>query len=152
MKGKLEVEIGEIEWAHRPGAKPPGSMRLIIVKFISITSKNEILRIAYSLKDVIFQRVSITDDFTPNVRLVRSKLWDYVSRYIAQSGLRFCSTTCMWTMKWTPMTMLTVVCNCSASIKPLLMRIIFDTPPVCVLLKVMPHLHFFYWEFFWYYF
>lgn len=85
VKDKLGVEAGEIERAHRLGTRRGRSARPIIVKFLNFKCKDEILRNAYKLKDVAFPKVSISEDFSPKVRLARSKLWGFASQYRTQN-------------------------------------------------------------------
>lgn len=66
-----------------------GSTRPVIVKFPSFKSKDEVLRNAHKLKNVVSPEVWISDDFSPNVQFARQRLWDFASQFRDQN-IRYC--------------------------------------------------------------
>lgn len=74
---RLQLNVGDIERAHRVGRKREGFNRPIIVKFLSFKSKRDVLHGASRLRSTDTPRVWIEEDYSPKVRKIRKKLWDY---------------------------------------------------------------------------
>lgn len=85
MKEKLGVTIGEIERTHHLGTNRRGSCVPVIVKFLNLKCKDEVLRNAVKLKNLESPSVSIMGDFSAKVRCARRKLWDYASQFRTQN-------------------------------------------------------------------
>lgn len=73
----LELQVGDIERAHRVGKRRPHFDRPIIIKFLNFKSKTEVLRNAPKLKNLDFPKVWIDEDFSPKVQMARKRLRDF---------------------------------------------------------------------------
>lgn len=74
----LQLEVGDIERAHRIGQRRPDAQRPIIVKFLNFKAKSEVLLNASKLKNLDWPKVWLEEDFSPKVQLARKKLRDFV--------------------------------------------------------------------------
>lgn len=73
----LEVQVGDIERAHRVGKRRTDFDRPIIIKFLNFKSKTEVLHNAPKLKNLDFPKVWIDEDFSPKVQMARKRLRDF---------------------------------------------------------------------------
>ncbi|KAH9359680.1 hypothetical protein HPB48_010829 [Haemaphysalis longicornis] len=73
----LDIDVGEIERAHRIGEWKEGTVRPVVVKFLNFKDKHNILKNASKLKDVLAPRVWIEEDFSPRMQLIRKQLRDF---------------------------------------------------------------------------
>ncbi|KAH7937137.1 hypothetical protein HPB49_008100 [Dermacentor silvarum] len=73
----LGIQPGEIERAHRVGQRKPDRIRPVVVKFLNFKDKNNILKSAFKLKDLVTPRVWIEEDFSPRMQLIRKTLRDF---------------------------------------------------------------------------
>ncbi|XP_077564723.1 uncharacterized protein LOC144180217 [Haemaphysalis longicornis] len=69
----LEIEPVSIERIHRFGKPNPNKTRPIILKLLDDRDKTKILKNCHKLKG---SEISISEDFSKRVRLIRKKLWD----------------------------------------------------------------------------
>lgn len=74
----LQLEVGDIERAHRIGQRRSGAQRPIIVKFLNFKAKSEVLLNASKLKNLEWPKVWLEEDFSPKIQLARKKLRDFV--------------------------------------------------------------------------
>lgn len=72
----LNLKVNDIERAHRIGAYQTNFMRPIIIKFLNYKMKDQILRNASKLRDVL-PKVWLEEDFSPKIQLERKKLRDF---------------------------------------------------------------------------
>lgn len=73
---KLNMELGNIERAHRIGHQRPNFHRPIIVKFLDFKSKMEALDNGPNLKD-ISPKVWLEEDFSPKIQYARKMLREF---------------------------------------------------------------------------
>lgn len=76
FSSKLNLQVGNIERAHRVGHQRPNFHRPIIVKFLDFKSKMEALDKGPKLKD-ISPKVWLEEDFSPKVQFARKKLREF---------------------------------------------------------------------------
>lgn len=88
LSSKLQVNVGEIERAHRLGIRKPGFNRPIIVKFLNYKSKDEVIKNAHKLKDAASPGVWIEEDFSPKMQIIRKKLRDFAKLRFGGSKFR----------------------------------------------------------------
>ncbi|CAN7946354.1 unnamed protein product, partial [Ixodes hexagonus] len=88
LSSNLQVNVGEIERAHRLGIRKPGFNRPIIVKFLNFKSKDEVIKNAHKLKDAASPGVWIEEDFSPKMQLIRKKLRDFAKLRFGASKFR----------------------------------------------------------------
>lgn len=72
IRDTLGIEVRSLERIHRVGSKKDNRERPVILRFYDFTEKLTILRNAFKLKD---SSISISEDFSAEVRERRRKLW-----------------------------------------------------------------------------
>ncbi|KAH9361347.1 hypothetical protein HPB48_006909 [Haemaphysalis longicornis] len=80
FSSKLNLQVGNIERAHRVGHQQRNFHRPIIVKFIDFKSKMEALDKGPKLKD-ISPKVWLEEDFSPKVQFARKKLREFAKSH-----------------------------------------------------------------------
>ncbi|CAN7937376.1 unnamed protein product [Ixodes hexagonus] len=88
LSSNLQVNVGEIERAHRLGMRKPDFNRPIIVKFLNFKCKDEVLKNAHKLRNAACPGVWIEEDFSPKMQLVRKKLRDFAELRFGASKFR----------------------------------------------------------------
>ena len=84
---KYELKPSDISIAHRLGRKAPGKERSVIVKFVSRTVRNEVVKRRKALKG---KPVVIADDLSPYYQNLFSKLRDKVGKKMSgHRGVRY---------------------------------------------------------------
>ncbi|XP_075526844.1 uncharacterized protein LOC142558589 isoform X3 [Dermacentor variabilis] len=74
IRHTLKLEPVAIERIHRLGKPMANKTRPIIFKLLDFRDKTKILRNCQKLKDTVY---AISEDFSPRVRDIRKKLWQY---------------------------------------------------------------------------
>ncbi|XP_077505547.1 uncharacterized protein LOC144115170 [Amblyomma americanum] len=69
----LQLDCPKIERYHRLGRKQEGGPRPVIVKLLDFREKTQALKNAHRLKH---SGISLPEDFSAHVRLIRKKIWD----------------------------------------------------------------------------
>lgn len=88
LSSNLNLNVGEIERAHRLGVRKTGFHRPIIVKFLNFKSKDEAIKNAYKLKNAGSPGVWMEEDFSPKVQSIRKKLRDFAKLRFGDSKFR----------------------------------------------------------------
>lgn len=76
LDGMLGVQVKSIERVHRIGKKHNEKQRPVILRFYDFTEKMTVLRNCSKLKGKK-SSISISEDFSKPVRILRSKLWQF---------------------------------------------------------------------------
>ncbi|XP_077484497.1 uncharacterized protein LOC144094420 [Amblyomma americanum] len=74
----LQLDCPKIERYHRLGRKQEGRPRPVIVKLLDFREKTQALKNAHRLKN---SGISLSEDFSAHVRLIRKKIWDATQSY-----------------------------------------------------------------------
>ncbi|XP_064469783.1 uncharacterized protein LOC135384515 [Ornithodoros turicata] len=71
--GRLGVTLTSIERVHRLGRRIQSKHRAVILRLFNYSEKTTVFNNCFKLKG---SSISITEDFSKSVRIVRKKLWD----------------------------------------------------------------------------
>ncbi|XP_077498764.1 uncharacterized protein LOC144109865 [Amblyomma americanum] len=74
----LHLDCPKIERYHRLGRKQEGRPRPVIVKLLDFREKTQALKNAHRLKN---SGISLSEDFSAHVLLIRKKIWDATQSY-----------------------------------------------------------------------
>ncbi|XP_077498771.1 uncharacterized protein LOC144109876 [Amblyomma americanum] len=74
----LQLGCPKIERYHRLGRNQEGRPRPVIVKLLDFREKTQAIKNAHRLKN---SGISLSEDFSAHVRLIRKKIWDATQSY-----------------------------------------------------------------------
>ncbi|KAK8756057.1 hypothetical protein V5799_001214 [Amblyomma americanum] len=77
---KVKLDANDIERAHRIGRRRDVYKRPIIIKFLNFKVKEEVLRNAFNLKDVV-PKMWLEEDFSPKIQLQLKKTEGLCKKY-----------------------------------------------------------------------
>ncbi|KAH9381159.1 hypothetical protein HPB48_020816 [Haemaphysalis longicornis] len=73
----LDIQVGEIQRAHRIGEWNAGTVRPVVVKCLNFKDKHNVLKNAWKIKDLESPGVWIEDDVSPRLQVTRKQHSDY---------------------------------------------------------------------------